>query len=48
MFLSTSYLIRSNNKVNKGSKETNNIKELTIELTINNVNRIENIDNTCK
>ena len=46
MFLSASYLIRLNNKVDKGFKETNNIKEL--KLTINNVNRIKNIDNTCE
>ena len=46
MFLLTSYLIRLNNKVDKDSKfkKTNSIKELTID----SVNYIENIDNTCE
>ena len=44
MFLSASYLTRLNNKVDKDFKEANNIKELVID----NVNRIENIDNTCE
>ena len=43
MFLSASYLTRLNNKVNKGSKEANDIKELTIDSVY-----IENIDNTCE